>query len=187
MSQESQSCPLTISIRGEITHSDAAEQKIRKRADQLIKLDPSITACDVTIESPQHKQQHARIYKVTIRLMIPGEVLVANLDETADLYISIRDAFDNIRDQLISYRQQLRGDIKTHATVLQGKIVRLFDDFGFIASNTGEEYYFNTNNLTHAKFNQLKVGTLVRFIAAMGDEGPQAHRINTEKHNHTEE
>jgi len=80
--------------------------------------------------------------------------------------------------------RQRRGDEKTHPRDLHGEVARLNDleGFGFIRTPDGEEYYFNRDNLCGVRFDQVGVGTAVRFIAEAGTQGPQAKRVSVGKH-----
>ena len=97
--------------------------------------------------------------------------------------MAIRDVFDNIFLQLKELRAQQQGRTKTHPTLIQGKIVRLFnhDGFGFIQTADGEEYYFNSGHVVSPSFDVLRVGMEVHFLEAIGDDGLQAHRVSVSK------
>jgi cold shock CspA family protein len=58
-------------------------------------------------------------------------------------------------------------------------VTKLFRDkgYGFIETFEGRELYFHRNSVLHNDFNRLDVGTGVRFVAAEGDDGPQASTI----------
>lgn len=58
-------------------------------------------------------------------------------------------------------------------------VVRLFRDqgYGFIETAEGQELYFHRNSVLHDEFEQLRVGTGVRFAEEMGEEGPQASTV----------
>lgn len=95
------------------------------------------------------------------------------------MYVSIKDAFEDMTRQLEEYVAQMRGDIKNHQTLLSGKIVRLFhgDGFGFIEGHDGTEFYFNAHHVSDPHFRDLAVGMPVHFIEGEGSSGPQAHRV----------
>ncbi len=101
--------PLQISFRN-IGSSEAVEAAVRKRVEQLERIDDSITSCRVTIELA-HKHHHkGNLFHVVINVRTPtGEIAVSRMpdDEHAheDVYVAIRDAFDAARRQL---QNQLR-------------------------------------------------------------------------------
>lgn len=170
--------PLQITIR-DIEHSEFIEQKIRKKAEKLNSLSDQIIACHVVVEVTQDHKHKGKLYNLRINLTVPGKELVVNHNAQENLYVSIRDAFNDMMRQLEERVRKLHGEVKTHPDLMQGKIVRIFedDDFGFISTVNGEEYYFNADNVLHNRFKKLAVGTEVSFVESMGDEGPQAHRV----------
>ena len=170
--------PLQITLR-DIDHSDAIEQRIRKKAQKLTQYSDQIISCQVVLESTQRHKHQGKLHNVRINLTLPGKELVVNHNEAEDLYVGIRDAFDDMMRQVEEAMRIRHGEIKAHPELLQGEVVRLFreDDFGFIATPDGEEFYFNASNVVHPSFERLEVGTPVHFIEVMGDEGPQAHRV----------
>jgi len=78
----------------------------------------------------------------------------------------------------------VRGDVKAHAEVLHGKIVRLRQDegYGFIESESGEEFYFNQDNVTTPAFAHLQVGDEVHFIQDPSERALQAKRVGVGRH-----
>lgn len=171
--------PLQITIR-DIGQSEMIEEQIRHRAEKLNKFSDQIISCHVVVELVQQSQHQGKLYTVRINLAIPGKELVVNHNEKEDLYVAIREAFDDMVRQLEKRIQLRHGEVKAHAPVITGEIVRLFkeDEFGFIANVDGDEFYFNAGNVVHPTFKKLEVGMQVHFIEMMGDEGPQAHRVS---------
>ena len=49
--------------------------------------------------------------------------------------------------------------------------------YGFIATPEGRELYFHRNSVLEPGFDQLEVGTEVRFDEEMGEQGPQATTV----------
>ena len=135
----------------------------------------------MVVEQTQRHKHQGKLYNVRITLALPHKELVVNRNAQEDLYVSVRDAFDDMLRQLDETVSKKQGDVKMHAPVIQGHIVRLFkdQDFGFIEAMDGEEYYFNAASVVHpSRFDRLAVGMEVHFIEAMGDEGPQARRVS---------
>ena len=170
--------PVQITFK-EIDHSEELSKLIHEKADKLQQFFENIISCHIVIEQTQKHKNQGKLNNVRINLGVPGKELVVTNNERENLHIAIRDAFDNLRRQLEDYARKVQGDIKPHAQIIHGKIVRLFEDFGFIEDAEGTEYYFNASNLTHVNnFSKLSVGNHVRFIEAIGDDGLQAHRIS---------
>jgi ribosomal subunit interface protein len=166
----------------DIPRSAAVETHIREHVDKLEQFSQGIISCSVVIEQPQRHQSQGKLFNIHIKLNVPGKELVATNNAQEDIYVSIRDAFDDMRKQLQTYKDQQKGQVKTHSEVLHGKIVRIFeeDGFGFIESN-GDEYYFNSGNVVSPKFDKLEIGHEVSFIEELTGQGPQARRVTAKK------
>src|SRR5690606_9101707 len=98
-----------------------------------------------------------------------------------DVYVALRDAFDAAKRQLEDYGRRQRGEVKSHAPVLHGKVVRLIpgEDYGFVETSGGQELYFHRENLANNNFEQLEEGSEVQFLEDIGGEGFQAKRVST--------
>lgn len=171
--------PLQITFK-DIPHSDAVEIHLREHVEKLEQFNQNIISCHIVIEQTQRSQSQGKLNNIHIKLTVPGRELVVTGNEDENLYISIRDAFSDMREQLLSHKQQIKGQIKSHAEVLHGTVVRIFevDGFGFIKDTNGDEYYFNSGNLVKNSFEKILIGTEVSFIPAMGNDGLQARRVS---------
>jgi cold shock CspA family protein len=120
------------------------------------------------------------MYSVRIDLTVPGKELAISRQENEDAYVAVRDAFDAAARLLDEHTRQQRGDVKTHAEIPTGRIVRIFpeSDYGFIKTADGSEIYFHRNSVLDAvDFTALKFGLEVTYIEEQGQEGPQAARV----------
>ncbi len=176
--------PLQIRFRN-IEPSAAVEAAVRKRAEQLERLDNRITSCRVTIEMGHRHRHKGNLYHVVIDVRTPtGEVVVSRMpnDKHAhkDVYVAIRDAFDAARRQLKNQLREAQGKIKVHETPPHGRISELHptDDYGRITDSGGREIYFHRNSVVNAEFDELEIGAEVRFVEEAGDEGPQASSVH---------
>lgn len=115
---------------------------------------------------------------------MPGKRLVAS--HSSDRRIrheaplpTINDAFRAITSQLENCARKQRGDIKHHEVLPQGRIVRMFPDYGFIELADGREVYFHKNSIVRSDFNRLEPGMAVRVVIAENEnpEGPQASTV----------
>lgn len=175
--------PLQISFRN-LAHSDALEAKIRERAEKLDHFYEYIMACRVMVEA-LHKHHHkGNQFHVRIDVTVPDGELVAShgADEHhayTDAYVAARDAFDSMRRQLEDYARRRRGDVKGHETPLHGRVVEHYPhtDYGKIETSDGRLIYFHRNSIIDADFDKLTIGTKVRFVEAMGEQGPQATSV----------
>lgn len=174
--------PLQITIK-DIDHSPAIEEHIRKKAEKLLQFSEDIISCHVVVEMIQKHQQVGKLYNVHVTIGVPGKELATTRNPHENLWIAIRDAFNNMREKLKSYVQHQRRQVKVHPILIHGEVVRKIDDFGFILGDDGlTEYYFNSSNVVSPGFDKLKIGASVHFIPTYGDEGPQARRISAKKH-----
>ncbi len=169
--------PAQVTFRN-LAHSDSVKEHIDEKIDKLQQMCHSIVACHVVVEFENKNQHRGNLHNTHITITVPGQELVTKLNHNEDMYVSIRDAFDDMTRKLREYIKELR-DGKSHQSLLYGKIVRLFngDGFGFIESDDGTEYYFNANHVAHPDFQKLSIGMPVHFIQEMGHDGPQAHRV----------
>jgi ribosomal subunit interface protein len=166
----------------DIPGSPAVETHIREHVEKLEQFSQDIISCSVVIDQPQRHQSQGKLFNIHIKLNVPGKELVVTNNSKEDLYISIRDSFDDMRKQLQTYKDQIKGQVKSHSEVLHGTVVRIFeeDGFGFIESN-GDEYYFNSGNVVSPKFEKLEIGHEVSFIEELTGQGPQARRVTAKR------
>jgi ribosomal subunit interface protein len=178
---------LQITTR-DVPHSEALESHIRQKAEKLETFYSNIIACRVVIEVPHKHKHQGRAFDVRLDITVPGKELVVTREADEDVYVALRDAFGAAKRQLEDYGRRQRGDIKAHAPVLRGKVVRLIaeEDYGFIETPDGQELYFHRENLANVNFDQLAAGSEVQFLEDIGSEGFQAKRVSTGKR-HAEE
>ena len=182
--------PVEISFRG-VPRWDRAETEVRKHAAELERFFDRITSCRVLIEAPHLHQQKGQLYHVRIDLTVPGREIVVKRDpvehrEHEDLYVAIRDAFHAARRQLQDYVRERRGLVKAHDTPPHGRVTKLFPDegYGFLETSEGQEVYFHRNAVLD-DFQELAVGSEVRFTEAPGERGPQATSLRlVGRHHH---
>ncbi len=175
--------PLQITIR-DVPHSDAVETHIRDKAGKLDEFSGHIMSCRVVVEMPHKHSHQGRQYNVRIDIKVPSHEIVVNRDHSEDVYVAIRDAFDAAKRQLEEAVRLARHYTKEHVPELVGRVLRLFpkDGVGFIAGPDGTEYYFSSADVASPRFEQLKEGDEVKFIAEVAAEGPQARRVSVGHH-----
>lgn len=98
--------PLRITFR-HMEPSSSVEARIRDHMDRLERFHQRITGCHVIVEAPAGHRRHGAPYEITIDLSVPGrEVAVrsGHVDREAhtDVYVAIRDAFDDVKRLLHS-------------------------------------------------------------------------------------
>lgn len=147
-------------------YSEAIENDIRKKVEKLHLYNDHIMSCRIVINMVQKHKHQGKEYLSRIDLKIPGAELVVNKHRHEDVYVAIRNAFNALQRQLKSQNRIRHGIVKTHEAKLLGKIVRLFDDYGFIQSSEGNEYYFHRDHLVNNNFENLTTETEVSFLEA---------------------
>ena len=177
--------PFNIQFHG-MEPSDAVETSAREHVHKLEVFAPDIMTCRVHIDLEQKHKTQGRPYGVRIDLTLPGHELVVNKVQDEDVYVALRDAFDNMKRQLnevVSVRKR-HGQEKPHALELHGEIVRLDTEAGtgFIRTPEGDEYYFSRDNLAGTPFEHVMEGATVEFLPEVGKQGRQAKRVSLGKH-----
>jgi ribosomal subunit interface protein len=182
--------PLEITFR-DMQHSDAIEASIRKHAEKLDQFYDRIMACRVMIEAPHAHKHQGKIYHVRVELTVPGQELVASRSPGEhhaheDIYVAIRDAFHGVQRQLQDFKRQQEGQVKAHVVPPHGHVTALVpdEDYGKILSSDGREIYFHRNSVVQGDYEDLEIGSEVRFVEEMGDLGPQATSVYVEGKHH---
>ncbi len=169
--------PLQITIQ-DLPHSESMEMDIRKKVEKLQLYNDHIMSCRIVINLVQKHKHQGKEYLAKIDLKVPGAELVANKHRRENAYVAIRDAFNALQRQLKSRSRKQRGEVKTHEAILSGKVVRLFEDYGFIESTDGKEYYFHRDNVINNNFENMTAETEVFFLeAAIAGDSLQANHI----------
>ena len=173
---------LQITTR-DIPHSEALESHIRQKAEKLETFYPQIMGCRIVVEVPHKHKHQGNLFNVRLDITVPGKELVVTREPNEDVYVALRDAFDAAKRQLEDYGRRQRGEVKAHAPVLHGKVVRLMPEegYGFVETSDGQELYFHRENLANNNFEQLEEGSEVQFLEDIGSEGFQAKRVSTGK------
>lgn len=175
--------PLQVTFRN-LPPSEAVEAAVRERAGRLDRFFDRIVACRVVVEAPHQHHRKGRLYHVRIELVVPGEELVVSREPaehhaSEDVYVAIRDAFDEARRQLEDHVRRHRGWKKPRVGPPHGRVSRLLKEegYGFLETTDGREVYFHRNSVLQEGFDRLEVGTEVRFAEEKGEEGPQASTV----------
>ncbi|HEC17382.1 MAG TPA: HPF/RaiA family ribosome-associated protein [Sedimenticola sp.] len=175
--------PLQITFR-HVDSSAAVEQRVREEAARLEKFHGQIMSCRVVLESPHVHHHKGKLYQVRIDLKVPGKELVVTRGHGQDhahedIYVAIRDAFNEMQRQLEDHARRQRGHVKEHVSPPHGKVSLLVpeEDYGRIETPDGRDIYFHRNSVLGDAFDRLEIGTEVRFDEEQGDSGPQASTV----------
>ena len=92
----------------------------------------------------------------------------------------IRRTFDSARRELEKVVDRQRGDVKTSAQWdNQAIIEKIFREqqYGFLSTPDGQQVYFHKNSVLHKHWENLSVGTIVRYTSELGEKGIQASTV----------
>ncbi|HSO06946.1 MAG TPA: HPF/RaiA family ribosome-associated protein [Pelomicrobium sp.] len=170
----------------DVSRSAWIEDYIRKRVARLDRLSDDLISCHVIFERQQHSQHKGNTYRITVNVRLPRHKdLAVNKDRVmndmdTELRALIRGAFEAIERQLKEALAKRRREVKTPADEEPRGLIETIhrdDGFGFIRGLDQREFYFHRNSVLHDDFDRLEVGTEVRFMPQMGEEGPQASSV----------
>lgn len=177
--------PLEIAFHN-CQKSEALEQKVRERVEKLHRYFDRIISCRVVFEVPHRSQAHPLGYHMRIEVHVPDKELVVSHGPSApeDRFkpgVVVREAFDAMERQLEEHSRKRRGEVKTLNQPLQGRVLRRFDNHGFIATTDGREIYFHRNALVDGEFDRLEADQPVELELMEGESpmGPQATTVKT--------
>ncbi len=175
--------PLRIAFRN-IEPPIGAEEEVRTRANELERFFDRIIACSVVLEAHHRHHREGNLYHVRIELIVPEREILVRREPPEhhaheDMHVAIRDAFDAAQRQLQDHAREMRGDVKTHAAPTIGTIARLFQDYGFLVTETGDEVYLHRNAVLGRGFDKLNAGDKVRYVVheGEGEQGAQASTV----------
>jgi cold shock CspA family protein/ribosome-associated translation inhibitor RaiA len=174
--------PLRIAFRS-MEAPLGVEDEVREHVAELEQFFDRIIACSVVVEERHRRHRQGRLYHVRIELIVPECEIVVRREPPEhhaheDLHVAIRDAFDAARRQLQDHAREMRGDVKVHAAPTIGRIARLFPDYGFLVTDTGDEVYLHRNAVLGRGFDKLREGDRVRYVVHEG-EGEQGLQAST--------
>lgn len=176
--------PAEITFRN-CESSEELRTEIAKQLHRLEKFSGRITSCQVVIEAPKTRHRQGDAFKVELRIAMPERknILVSrshgDIPENEHPLVAIRNAFHAAQGQIEDAAREMRGAVKTHEPPDHGRITRFLagEDCGFIETNDGREVFFSRNAVLNDGFDDLMVGSEVRFVEQQGDKGPQASSV----------
>ena len=137
------------------------------------------------INGPQTRHRQGALFKVDLRIAIPGhhEVVVSkthgDAPEREHALVAIREAFDEALRQIEDVTREARGEVKEHLAERHGRVAKFLagEDCGFIEAPDGREIYFHRDAVLGGAFDRLVVGSEVVFVEEEGDKGAQASTV----------
>src|SRR5574341_2613484 len=118
--------------------SPAVETAAREKAAKLDQFRPDLMACRVAIELLDKHQHQGQHYAVRIDVTLPGGELSVDRVMNEDVYVALRDAFDDMRRQIQDSARRVQGQEKAHAPTLLGEVVRFDPEVRFIPEVAAE-------------------------------------------------
>ncbi len=176
--------PLQIVFRN-LEPSDLIAAKIRERVTWLEDYYERIISCRVSIEAPHRHHRRGNLYAVKIDLRVPGKELVISRrpdlrGSHRDMQVVIHEAFDEARRALEDYARKRRREVKHRESPQHAVVTRLLREdggYGFLQAEDGHEIYFDARSVVNGDYDDLEIGTEVRYSEEMGEEGPQASSV----------
>lgn len=175
--------PVQISFHG-LAPSGAIENLIHEQASKLARFYQRIISCRVVIELPNRHHRRGNVFQIRIFLIVPGEEIVvarqpAKQEGGENIQIAIRNAFSNATRLLRDFARRQRGDVKLHNGNPHATVIRYFpnESCGFLLTRDGREVYFHERSVLNDEFQDLKLGSEVRFTEEAGEKGPQATTV----------
>lgn len=176
--------PLEIAFQ----HGEPSEEmrsEIARQTKRLEKFSQRITSCRVVIDGPHTRHREGDLFKIDIRIAMPGhhDVIVTrthgDAPEREHVLVAIREAFDAAVRQTEDAVRDLRGQAKAHVAEDHGRVTKFLagEDCGFIETADGREIYFHRNAVLDGAFDRLTVGSEVRFFEEEGEKGAQASTV----------
>ncbi|PWJ20575.1 HPF/RaiA family ribosome-associated protein [Jannaschia seohaensis] len=165
-----------------VDRSPAVDELVHRRIAMLEKRDDRITGCEVTLEAPQKKMRHGRVFRVRLNLHMPGPDLsisreISQGSAQDDLILAVNRAFSAAEKALKKRKKVMAGiEVKHHPPVLHGAIVELEPELGhgWLEADDGRRVYFQRDGLTSQDWDRLQTGTRLRFREMIGEKGPYA-------------
>ena len=175
--------PLELRFIG-MDPSEAVEAAAIAKASKLDQFRPDIMTCRAVVELSDKHRHQGKTYAVRVDVTVPGHEFSVDRVHDEDVYVALRDAFDDMKRQLQDSVRRVQGQVKQHPALLHGEVVRFADEgrCGFIRSDDGDEYWFGPDNVAGVPFAHLDVGTHVQFIPELAAEGRQAKRVSVGRH-----
>lgn len=174
-----------ISYRN-IEPSPVVSTLVNRRIAVLERLHDRITGCEVTLEAPQKRKLHGRVFTARVMLHVPGPDFhashsVAQGSARDDLLLAVNRAFSAAEKHLKRQKKKMgRVEVKHHEPILQGNITVLESElgYGYLQSDDGREVYFQRDGFTQDCWDRLKTGLSLRFRVFQGEKGPYAVSIS---------
>lgn len=177
--------PPVISYRN-IDPSPAVSEIVGRRIAVLERIDDRITGCEVTLDAPQKRKLHGRVFRAHLNLHMPGPDVsvsreVAQGSARDDLLLAVNRAFSAAEKHLKRRKKKMGAiEVKHHPPVLHGVISLIEPElgYGYVRADDGREVYFQRDGFTTDVWDDLKTGDRLRFREEQGEKGPFAVSVS---------
>ena len=95
--------------------TDSIRAEIEKKVPGLEEVFPQILSCHISLNVPHRHHHKGMKYSVRIDIILPGEEIIVRRDAAEDLYVALHDACDVAKEQILTYAQRRRREVKFHA------------------------------------------------------------------------
>lgn len=175
--------PLRVAFRN-LRDSAEIETKVRAEAERLGEFRERITSCRVEIEVPHRPHRQGHVYRIQVDMTISGREIVVRHDMVEqggprNLDQALRETFDKARCALKALDRPPQGPDEARRPLSLGRVVRLRPERGdgLLATRDGREISFHAHSVSIGGLPELEVGSEVRFVEEMGEEGPRARTV----------
>lgn len=100
-----------------LRRSDALEGAIRRRIVHLGQFCDDLHSCRVVVEQIQRHAHQGRPFEVRVDVTLNGHELIANRSRHEDVYVAVRDAFEDLQRQLEETVRRRRAGPRPRETV----------------------------------------------------------------------
>ena len=181
--------PLEIAFHN-LQASESVEAEIRRQVRRLEVRYGHLTGCRVSVEALHQQHQTGNLFEVHVTMSVPGRELAVSREPHharerhahPDVYTSLRDAFRAAEKQLESYKSRQADHApatppKTGTLAGQVALIEPGADHGFLIDDAGAQLYFHRDSVTNGRFETLKQGDPVHYVAETGSRGPVAIKV----------
>ena len=95
--------------------TDSIRTAIEARLMGLEELFPRIQSCHVSLNVPHRHHHKGMKYSIRIDIILPGKEIIVRRDAAEDLYVALHDACGVAKEQILTYSQRRRREVKFHA------------------------------------------------------------------------
>ncbi|MEX2532245.1 MAG: HPF/RaiA family ribosome-associated protein [Gemmatimonadota bacterium] len=181
--------PPEIAFRG-VEPNEALKDRIQEGIEDLEEVYDRIVSCRVMVEDTTPARHSGKRYRVRLDVGIPNQSVVVDhrppeAEGARDPQQAVKGAFDVARRRLKGLKTRPRKDIEGTIPPVNGRVADLLTDdggvrYGFLQVPDGREIYFEEAALNGLSYDELEIGSEVRFETSLipGEGGdPKANVI----------